>query len=182
LLSVYFLNNQYPQIRTIIISGYGEFEYAKSAITYNASGYLLKPINLDELKKVLSFIQQELNADRGKLSGFSDMQALTIEEIVNSVKEYIDKNYKQNIDFTLIARNLGFSLAYLSKSFSKITGQSPSRYQIASRMREAKKLLKTTNLPIAQISDIIGYVDQFTFSKSFKNETGVSPIKFRSQL
>lgn len=36
-----------------IISGYSDFEYAKSALTYGAVGYLLKPIDQQELIKIL---------------------------------------------------------------------------------------------------------------------------------
>lgn len=45
------LSEESPDIMFVIISGYNDFEYAKSALTYGAIGYLLKPIDETELKK-----------------------------------------------------------------------------------------------------------------------------------
>ena len=173
------IDRMYPQIKTIVLSGYNEFEYAKTAIACKSSNYLLKPVNFEELKKALREIHQQLIAEMGELVGFEQISNMPIEEVVSSVKEYIDKNYTKPIDFTMIARNLGFSLAYLSKSFTKHVGESPTRYLINIRIMEAKKLLKTTDMTIKQISDTLGYADQFCFSKSFKTNTGLSPNKYR---
>ena len=43
------INETMPNCKVIIVSGYGEFEYAKKAIEYNVVNYLLKPINMNEL-------------------------------------------------------------------------------------------------------------------------------------
>lgn len=45
--------NRFPQCITIIISGYSEFEYARTAIKYNVLNYLLKPLDFRELQKCL---------------------------------------------------------------------------------------------------------------------------------
>ncbi|GKX30342.1 hypothetical protein SH1V18_28220 [Vallitalea longa] len=50
------INKSYPQTHCAILSGYGEFNYAKSAINYNVNRYLLKPIVNDELKNMLESI------------------------------------------------------------------------------------------------------------------------------
>ena len=40
----HFLHDNYPEIVIVIFSGFGEFEYAKKAIQYNVSEYMLKPV------------------------------------------------------------------------------------------------------------------------------------------
>ena len=40
----HFLHDNYPEIVIVIFSGFGEFEYAKKAIQYGVSEYLLKPV------------------------------------------------------------------------------------------------------------------------------------------
>lgn len=44
-----YIRNYDPTVHTLVISGYEEFEYVKHAIDCNADGYLLKPVNPDEL-------------------------------------------------------------------------------------------------------------------------------------
>ena len=44
---------RFPHCVVIILSGYGEFEYAQSAINYNVFNYMLKPLDYRELKNVL---------------------------------------------------------------------------------------------------------------------------------
>ena len=48
-----FLHDNYPEIVIVIFSGFGEFEYAKKAIQYGVSEYLLKPVTAMELTGVL---------------------------------------------------------------------------------------------------------------------------------
>lgn len=48
------------RIKFIIISGYAEFEYVKKAMDYRADGYLLKPIDEDELIALLNRVKDEI--------------------------------------------------------------------------------------------------------------------------
>lgn len=43
------LSQHYPEIKILLLSAYGEFEYAQSAIRYGVKYYLLKPVNIKEL-------------------------------------------------------------------------------------------------------------------------------------
>ena len=52
---------KYPQIRFIVISGFATFEYAKQAFCSGAVNYLLKPINIEELKQTLLQIKKDLD-------------------------------------------------------------------------------------------------------------------------
>lgn len=53
-----------PEIRIIIFSAYGEFEYAKKAMEAHAVDYLLKPIELEEFEKVMKKVIGELESQR----------------------------------------------------------------------------------------------------------------------
>ena len=48
----HIFEKKYPT-KVMILSGYGEFEYAKQAIQYGVSEYLLKPILKDEFEEIL---------------------------------------------------------------------------------------------------------------------------------
>jgi two-component system, response regulator YesN len=65
-----FLNQNYPQTKTIILSGYDEFEYAKQAIQLGVKDYLLKPVNIDDLLNVIQKITREIETEQTKLKEF----------------------------------------------------------------------------------------------------------------
>lgn len=52
--------DRFSDIRFVIISGYGEFEYAEQAINMGVSGYILKPIKDDQFFKTISKVYNEL--------------------------------------------------------------------------------------------------------------------------
>jgi two-component system response regulator YesN len=53
-----------PNLKVVFISGYDEFEYAKSAIKMNAGGYVLKPIDDNELLQTLKKIIDQLKTEK----------------------------------------------------------------------------------------------------------------------
>ena len=56
------IQKHYPQCNVGIISGYGEFEYAKRAMEYGVSSYILKPVKQEELYKVLKQTMDSMKA------------------------------------------------------------------------------------------------------------------------
>lgn len=70
----------------IIISGYGEFEYAKKAIDFGVKDYLLKPINKEELLKALLKVGKYVKKKMGQISLEKEYQSI-IKNDVNKVRE-----------------------------------------------------------------------------------------------
>ena len=54
------IHEEYPGTETVIFSGYDEFSYAKKAISYGVSAYILKPVNPEEFEKVVGEITEKL--------------------------------------------------------------------------------------------------------------------------
>lgn len=54
------IRTQYPDIRIIILTGYGEFEYAKEAVSIGVSNYILKPINKEELEDAILEVKKDI--------------------------------------------------------------------------------------------------------------------------
>lgn len=54
------LNERYPKIKVVVVSGYDDFAYLKQAIRYQANDYLLKPVDPEELNRTLEKCRADL--------------------------------------------------------------------------------------------------------------------------
>ncbi|WP_337102056.1 response regulator transcription factor [Paenibacillus sp. YIM B09110] len=52
------------KVKIVVISGYADFEYAKSVVPYNTSGYLMKPVNPDQMRETLSKLAEEIAGEQ----------------------------------------------------------------------------------------------------------------------
>ena len=103
--------------------------------------------------------------------------------IINQVIEYIELHY-QDMDLNLnrLAEEVFLSSSYLSALFKKGTGQTISDYISNIRISHAKEMLIKTDYKISEISEYVGYINQFYFSSCFKKSVGVSPQEFRNSV
>ena len=78
----------YPSLRSILLTGYGEFEYAKKAIQLGASDYIIKPVDDDDFIKSIKQAVQSID-EEGK-------QATKYQQLL----------YQRKSDYTLLRENL----------------------------------------------------------------------------
>lgn len=173
------VNDNFPFVKIVVVSGYDDFEYARAAIHNNVSDYLLKPINQAELQTTLRNLQNGLIASTGRLHAANEVK--NPREIVSLVEEYIHVNFAKQIGLTDIADSFGFSSAYLTKVFREQLNTTPSKYLNEYRMMIAKQLLRDTPLSVKDITEKVGFVDPFHFSKRFKLCSGLSPAQYRAR-
>ena len=57
------IHENFMQIKVVLFSGWDEFEFARSAIRYGVSEYMLKPIDYPEMSKLLKRMHEELEAE-----------------------------------------------------------------------------------------------------------------------
>ncbi|KQN97145.1 response regulator transcription factor [Paenibacillus sp. Leaf72] len=51
------------KVKIIVISGYADFEYAQGVVPYNTSGYLMKPVNPEQLREMLGKLSEEITGE-----------------------------------------------------------------------------------------------------------------------
>lgn len=175
-----YIYYEYPNIKVILISGYNDFEYARQAIKYGVKEYLIKPVSTEDLQSSLIKIKTLLDSEMNELSSLSG-QAISSEELVQMIEIYIKNNYRKSLSIPEIAKSLHFSPDHLSRVYKKITGQSPLKYLINLRIKEAKQyLVSRPDMSIKAVGEIVGYDDQYYFSRIFKNCTGFYPTEYRT--
>ncbi|MER6984364.1 AraC family transcriptional regulator, partial [Streptomyces carpinensis] len=92
---------------------------------------------------------------------------------------YIRERFSDPLTVTDIARKALLSSFYFSRVFKEETGVSPGRFLAAVRIHEAKRLIGSTSMTIAEISGAVGYTSLSSFTNSFTASVGLSPGRFR---
>ena len=101
---------------------------------------------------------------------------------IRKIIDFIYVKYSEPIHMDDIAHICGLDRSYMTKMFKHATGHTPQEYLNSHRMKQAKKLLKDSDLSVQDIAYSVGYGDTFTFSKAFKRSTGYSPSDYRQTL
>ena len=174
------IHARYPDIVTVILSGYADFSYAQTAVREGVFDYLLKPVTNENLKDVLERIEVTLQK-KYELPEDSALSKRSAKESVDFAVHYMRENYRDDIDLGALAEKMGFTSAYLTKLFNKYLGEAPLKYLTSIRINEAKRLLLTTDEPIARVGEMVGYPDQFYFSRTFRKYTGLNPSAYRKK-
>lgn len=73
-----YVHEHYPDTKTVIISGYDEFEYAKQAVRYQVMEYILKPVTPSELMEVLLRAKESLDEVSAKTRTLKKLQGAYI--------------------------------------------------------------------------------------------------------
>ena len=155
----------------IILSGYRDFEYAKKAIENGVFRYLVKPLNVDELRESISSVVKLLDESIGNI----DIKPSTIKEAV----EYVNRHYTEDMSLNKLAKKYHFELSHFSKLFKKYTGETYSEYITKLRIELSKRYITESELSVEEISEKVGYKSPRHFREQFKKYVDMSPGKFR---
>ena len=115
-----FLHDNYPDVVIVIFSGFGEFEYAKKAIQYGVSEYLLKPVTAMELTGVINKMKEkvdQLRREKNKMNKLTEnsekyrknvqvIRSKNMEALVNcttDVSKSIQRLAEMGIDISAIS-------------------------------------------------------------------------------
>ena len=167
-----YVHEHYSDIHTIILSGYSDFPYVKSAFQQGIIDYILKPELSPEsliacLRKVI---------DQKKL-GSSQRQDDPCEQLL----AYIREKYMEPLTLQEAARKLHLSYSSISAKFSLSVGKGFKEALNDVRIEKARKMLADTDMSVLDIALSVGYTDQSYFCKVFKTRTGDSPLAYRNR-
>ncbi|KQN97063.1 AraC family transcriptional regulator [Paenibacillus sp. Leaf72] len=98
--------------------------------------------------------------------------------VYDEVLNFIEENLKYQIPIGVLARLADLSAEGFHAAFKNKVGCSLVQYITQRRIATAKKLLRTTNLPIAAIAAEVGMLNHY-LSRLFKQQTGITPSEYR---
>jgi len=139
----------------IIVSGYGEFEYARRGISLGVTEYLLKPINYSKLYEAIRKIQakrstdtniknamRQIDAEKKKLGILEFEKAKTGNHYVDLMLDAINEKYAERLSLNDISELCGMSSTYLNVKFKNETGYTFNDYLNRYRIQKAVDLLR----------------------------------------
>jgi len=178
--------SKFPNLCIIMLSGYNDFEYARSSMRAGATDYLLKPVDKVEVFRLLDGCEERkraANAARaGEASPLTDGHSAGPEQesAADRVRKLIDREYNHDIDLKYIADKVGFNASYISKVFSRECGETITDYLNRIRIAKAKQFLRDhPALKVYEVAHLVGYGDKIYFQKLFKRMVGATPLEYR---
>lgn len=99
--------------------------------------------------------------------------------IVLKVIKLMKNRYYEDISLEQVAGELKVNPSYLSRVFKKEMKKNFIDFLTTVRIKKAKELLKTTELPVHEIAVNVGYINQQYFSKVFKKATNLTPSEYK---
>jgi len=99
--------------------------------------------------------------------------------VLTRLDTYIEAHAEQPITLAALAELANLSVFHFARRFKLTTGLAPYQYVLAWKIRRARQLLRAGALPIAGISDALGFASPAHFSAAFRRAVGQGPRAFQ---
>ena len=174
-----YIHERYPDTKVIILTGYNEFDYARTAVRNGVVDYLLKPLEDRELTEALNRISPTTYEFKDRII---QMETSDDEDnpLIIRVRMYIQKHFHEPLSLTDLADIFDVSTSYLSSVFKSDRGESFTKFLMRLRMEKAAELLVINKVgKITDIAEEAGFSSVKYFDHSFKKYFGVTPNEYR---
>ena len=98
---------------------------------------------------------------------------------MNRVVSYVESCGNGRVTVAQMAAAVGLSESWFAAVFKKTTGQTPLQWNLARRIKIAKKMLIENRYPLTEIADRLGFSDQSHLTKAFRQVVGQTPAAWR---
>lgn len=185
-----FEQTKHLSYEKIILSGYNDFTNAKNALHYGVRDFLVKPINLIELRTCLIQVVVNLQHNSYQIEkhilekcDLLKPVKYSRDEVVNKVISYISNHYQKKITVADISYFLGYSESYIHKKVKQHLGVTLNDYLNRYRMKIViNKLIENPNLLIYEVAEMVGYSDYKYFNQVFKKYLGMTVSDFKENI
>ena len=174
-------NAQYLFIANITIATRFAIEGGLSAETaYNASDMYIRKLDACESADEVMDLHREMFAwFTTKMAGLKT-ETVYSKPVVQCM-HYIDAHLHTALRVPDLADAVSLSPAYLSTLFKKETGKPVSRYVMERRIHAACNMLRYSDYPSSQISEILAFSSQSHFIRCFREAMGMTPHEYRQR-
>lgn len=115
-------------------------------------------------------------------SEFSEVQVnTTYDAAFRNMLTYLQEHYSERISLGDIAASGNIGKSLCTKLFRKYTAKTPGDYLINYRITKSMALLTSTDMEITEVAFAVGFSSNSHFTKTFREITGTTPLKYRSE-
>ena len=177
-------------IPVIMVTARATHEDRLKGLEAGADAYLEKPYDENELDLRVRKLLQQRSVLKKIFSERFDTRVYDVSETGCSVMDRIfldkfdaaleDAFARGKVECEDLASEMCVGRAQLNRKIKAITGYKTTEYILLARLSKAKDLLRTTDLPIGEISMKCGIEDVGYFSTLFRKHVGVTPTIYRN--
>jgi AraC-like DNA-binding protein len=125
------------------------------------------------IQAIRAYISSEYTTQTGWLAASGD-------KAIGKALQLMHSRVQHNWTIEALASEVGLSRSAFAQRFRKLVGEPPLEYLTNWRMFKASELLRSTDMRLAKISQMVGYDSDAAFSRVFKRVMITSPGQYRS--
>lgn len=171
----------------ILLTAKSREEDQLEGLQTGADAYILKPFNMDILRRTIINLLTMRRTLKNKFTG-KESQEEKVEQrkiqtpddaLMLRVMEVINENIgDSDLSVDMIAQKVGISRVHLHRKMKELTNQTPHSFIRNIRLQQAAKLLKDGKQSITDVMYACGFSNSASFSTMFKNLYGCSPREY----
>lgn len=154
--------------------------YPQNPVLFNV------PVTIEKFKTDNIFRQKALLYELcGKLTESTDFSRLSFSNsdshTISQIFQYVEGHFKEECNLKKLSEELGYSYAYLSRAFKRISHLSFTEYLNQYRIHHACLLLQNSNYSVSDIAYQCGYDSLRSFNRNFQSIIKMSPRQWREE-
>ncbi|WP_028611686.1 helix-turn-helix domain-containing protein [Paenibacillus harenae] len=170
-------SRKYSPSESLGVLEHVQLKLEQLAIRNGDDGYAMYPglstMHADDIRQHFLCLLDNIN--RGIEQKLTSKPSVMVSKMV----DYMERHYKDNIGVKEIADSVGASIYSANQWFKQESSQTVFDYLTKMRLEKAKCLLETTDYKVFEIALMVGYQNENSFIRAFRNYTKITPGKYR---
>ncbi len=177
-------------IPVILLTAKSREEDQLEGLETGADAYILKPFNMDILRRTIlnlltsrRTLRNKFNGNESQESNVEDVQIKAPDEaLMERIMQVINENLSDtDLSVDTIAQKVGISRVHLHRKMKELTNQTPHGFVRNIRLQQAAKMLRSSKHNITEVMFRCGFSNSASFSTMFKNLYGCSPREYMNR-
>lgn len=177
-------------IPVILLTAKNRDEDRLEGLETGADAYLVKPFNMDILRRTITNLLKEREVLRNKFAGNENLggnvEPVDLEspdrKLLERILSVVNKNIgNPDLSVEMIAKEVGISRVHLHRKMKELTNQTPHDFIRNVRLKQAASLLTNGHQNISEVMFACGFNNAASFSTTFKNFYGRSPRDYMKE-